>query len=62
MKFAQNLKFLRLKNKLSQRELSIYLKIPQTTLSDLENGKYEPDLSVAKKIANYFGKTIDEMI
>ena len=43
------------------KELSKYIGVPQTTLSDLENDKYEPSLSVAKKIAKYFGKKIDEL-
>lgn len=34
--------------KISQKELSKYIGVPQTTLSDLENDKYEPSLSVAK--------------
>nr|DAD60106.1 MAG TPA: helix-turn-helix XRE-family like protein [Caudoviricetes sp.] len=61
LKFAKHLKLLRTTNKISQRELSEYIGIPQTTLSDLENDKYEPSLSVAKKIAKYFGKKIDEL-
>lgn len=61
MKFAKHLRRLRIQKKISQKELSKYIGVPQTTLSDLENDKYEPSLSVAKKIANYFGKKIDEL-
>lgn len=61
MKFAKYLKRLRIQKKISQKELSKYIGVPQTTLSDLENDKYEPSLSVAKKIAKYFGKKIDEL-
>ena len=49
-------------SKLSQRQLSKLVDIPQTTLSDLENGKYEPVLSVARKIAKCFNKKIDELV
>ena len=61
MKFAKHLKRLRIQKKISQKELSKYIGVPQTTLSDLENDIYEPSLSVAKKIAKYFGKKIDEL-
>ena len=61
MKFAKHLKRLRIQKKISQKELSKYIGVPQTTLSDLENDKYEPSLCVAKKIAKYFGKKIDEL-
>ena len=61
MKFAKHLKRLRIQKQISQKELSKYIGVPQTTLSDLENDKYEPSLSVAKKIAKYFGKKIDEL-
>lgn len=62
MSFGLRLRNLRLSNRLSQAKLAKKLDIPQTTLSDLENNKYEPDLSLAKKIAKYFNKTLDEMI
>ena len=61
MKFAKHLKRLRIHKKIIQKELSKYIGVPQTTLSDLENDKYEPSLSVEKKIAKYFGKKIDEL-
>lgn len=61
MKFAKHLRRLRIQKKISQKELSKYIGVPQTTLSDLENDKYEPSLSVVKKIAKYFGKKIDEL-
>lgn len=61
MKFAKHLRRLRIQKKISQKELSKYIGVPQTTLSDLENDKYEPSLSVAKKNAKYFGKKIDEL-
>ena len=62
MNFAGHLKCLRIDKKLSQKTLSEEIGIPQTTLSDLENNKYEPDISLAKKIATYFNKKIDDMI
>ena len=62
MAFSTKLKQLRMASKLSQRQLSKLVDIPQTTLSDLENGKYEPVLSVARKIAKCFNKKIDELV
>lgn len=61
MSFGQKLKQLRLARGLSQAKLAEMLGIPQTTISDFEQGKYEPDVTVAKNIARFFGKTIDEM-
>lgn len=62
MKFGKKLKALRLAAKLSQAKLAQILSIPQVTISDIENGKYEPKINVAKKIASFFGKTLDEMV
>lgn len=61
MSFGQKLKQLRLARSLSQAKLAEILGIPQTTISDFEQCKYEPDVTVAKNIARFFGKTIDEM-
>lgn len=57
--FSRKVKELRNKSKLSQQELAKQVQIPQTTLSDLENGKYEPTLSVAKRMAVYFDVSLD---
>lgn len=57
--FSSKVKDLRNKSKLSQQELAKQVQIPQTTLSDLENGKYEPTLSVAKRMAVYFDVSLD---
>jgi transcriptional regulator with XRE-family HTH domain len=48
--------------KLSQLGLSKKIGIPQTTLSDFENGKTEPTISNLLKIAEGLGVTINDFI
>lgn len=62
MGFAHNLKLLRKKANLSQQELAKEIHVPQTTISDLENGKYDPSLSIAYKVASYFRVSIDSLV
>lgn len=62
MIFAANLKRLRQEAKISQSKLAKAVDIPQATISDLELGKHEPKIGIAKKIADYFGKSLDDMM
>ncbi len=62
MGFAHNLKLLRKSAKLSQQELAKEINVPQTTISDLENGKYDPSLPIAYKVASYFRVSIDSLV
>ena len=52
---------LRRANKVSQAELAAAVGIRRETLSLLENGKYNPSLNLAFEIAEFFGKTIEEI-
>lgn len=54
-----NLKQLREQRKISQQELARVLNIKQTTYSNYENGKTQPDLELLKKIADYFDVSLD---
>lgn len=50
------------KNKgLNQEELASILKVSRQTISSLENGRYNPSLVLAFKIANFFGTSIEEI-
>ncbi len=62
MSFSKNLKLLRKQANLSQQKLSAEINVPQTTISDLENGKYAPSLPIAQKIAQYFNVNIESLI
>ena len=60
----------RLKNRLEelrksrgirQEELAEALEVSRQTIGSLENGRYNPSILLAFKIAKYFGKSIEEI-
>ena len=44
-----------------QDEMAKALEVSRQTVSSLENGRYNPSIMLAYKIAKYFGKTIEEV-
>lgn len=46
---------------LRQEELAKALAVSRQTISSLENGRYNPSITLAHKIAKYFGMTIEEV-
>ena len=42
-------------------ELAKALGVSRQTISSLENGRYDPSILLAHKIAKYFGMTIEEV-
>ena len=52
---------LRKKNKLSQEELALAVGVTRQTITSIEVGKYTASLTLAYKIAKYFGKSIEEV-
>lgn len=52
---------LRKEKKLSQEMLGSILGVSRQTISSLENGRYNPSLILAFKIAKYFKKNIEEI-
>ena len=46
---------------LRQEELAGALGVSRQTISSLENGRYNPSILLAHKIARYFGLTIEEV-
>ena len=44
-----------------QEELAKALGVSRQTISSLENGRYNPSILLAWKIAKYFGVTIEEV-
>ena len=44
-----------------QEELAAALKVSRQTVSSLENGRYNPSIMLAFKIARYFGMGIEEL-
>lgn len=44
-----------------QEEFAAALGVSRQTISSLENGRYNPSILLAHKIAVYFGMTIEEV-
>jgi len=53
-KFAEILKYLRLRENLTQPELADKLKISKSAVSMYENGNREPDFELLETIADFF--------
>ena len=45
----------------TQEELADVLEVSRQTIGSLENGRYNPSIILAFKIARYFGKSIEEI-
>jgi len=60
--FSDNLRFLRESRKESQRETAESLDIKRGRYEPYESGKVEPPYEILKKIARYFGVSIDLML
>lgn len=52
---------LRKENNIKQEELAAALQVSRQTIGSLENGRYNPSIILAFKIARYFGRTIEEI-
>ncbi|MBO6048091.1 MAG: helix-turn-helix transcriptional regulator [Erysipelotrichaceae bacterium] len=46
---------------IKQEELAKLMGVSRQTISSLENGRYNPSIMLAHKIAKYFGMTIEEL-
>lgn len=56
-----NLAKLRKEHKIKQDELASVLKVSRQTIGSLENGRYNPSILLAHKIAKFFNLTIEEI-
>ena len=52
---------LRKQRGITQEELADALSVSRQTVGSLENGRYNPSIILAFKIANYFHVTIEEV-
>ncbi len=52
---------LRKRRGITQEELADALSVSRQTVGSLENGRYNPSILLAFKIANYFHVTIEEV-
>lgn len=46
---------------LSQEDLAGFLKVSRQTVCYIENGKYNPSITLAFKIANFFKTTVEQI-
>ena len=55
------IEFIRKELGIRQDELAKSMGVSRQTISSLENGRYNPSIMLAYKIARYFGMTIEEV-
>ena len=60
--FGENLKQLRIANKLSQKEFAVKIDTTQQRVSEWECNKIEPTLSNIVKIINVLGVSFEDLI
>ncbi|ACT01508.1 helix-turn-helix transcriptional regulator [Paenibacillus sp. JDR-2] len=46
---------------INQEELAAALEVSRQTIGSLENGRYNPSILLAFRIARFFGKSIEEV-
>ena len=56
-----NLKNLRKLKKVSQNDLADALSVSRQTINSIENGKFDPSLTLAMKLTIYFGVSLEEI-
>ena len=52
---------LRKQQGIKQEELALALEVSRQTIGSLENGRYNPSIMLAFKIARYFGMSIEDI-
>jgi len=55
------LKELRLQGKVSQNALADALSVSRQTINSIENGKFDPSLTLAMKLTRFFKVSLDEI-
>jgi putative transcriptional regulator len=56
-----NVEQLRREQGLNQEDFAKILRVSRQTISSIETGKYNPSLELAFAIADFFGKSIEEI-
>ena len=60
--FSKTIKLLREENHLSQKDIAEYLGITRQAVASYELAKREPDYAVLKKLADFFGVSVDYLL
>lgn len=55
------LKELRIQGKVSQSALADALSVSRQTINSIENGKFDPSLTLAMKLTRFFKVSLDEI-
>jgi len=55
------IEIIRKEREILQDEMAKALGVSRQTISSLENGRYNPSIMLAYKIAKYFGMTIEDV-
>ena len=55
------LKELRMQGKVSQSALADALSVSRQTINSIENGKFDPSLTLAMKLTRFFKGSLDEI-
>ena len=56
-----NLKDLRKLKKVSQNDLADALSVSRQTINSIENGKFDPSLTLAMKLTRYFEVSLEDI-
>ena len=56
-----NIKQLRNKMKISQKDLAESLSVSRQTINAIETGKFDPSLTLTIKITRFFNKSLEEI-
>ena len=59
--FSRIITLIRKEKGIRQEEFAKAMGVSRQTISSLENGRYNPSITLAYKIANFFGMTIEEV-
>ncbi len=62
MFFSKNLKFLRQKENLNQKDFGNKINLTRDTIASLENNRMKPSFDVLIKLRNYFQINLDDLI
>jgi len=61
MRLLNKLEEIRKQRNITQEELAAALEVSRQTIGSLENGRYNPSIILAFKIARYFDLAIEEI-
>ncbi|MBS3950809.1 MAG: helix-turn-helix transcriptional regulator, partial [Peptococcaceae bacterium] len=60
--FSKNLKYYRLKNAMSKKELAEQVSVSPMAISNYENGKRKPDMDLLKRMAMILGVRVSDFL